>query len=140
MLLSRIDLYNQLKNDKTATISSTDLQQDIIHSLQDIKEVGLNLANFSLCHGVSGNLLTLVHTQNFFDENNIVNNYNLKKFVRENFYKIHLYGLQNGWMCNFNTKYDSYALFTGLSGILYATTLYLKNDIKSDVLLPNIIS
>ena len=140
VLLSRIDLYNQLKNDKTASISSTDLQQDVIHSLQDIKEVGLNLANFSLCHGVSGNLLTLVHTQNFFDENNIVNNYNLKKFVRENFYKIHLYGLQNGWMCNFNTKYDSYALFTGLSGILYATTLYLKNDIKSDVLLPNIIS
>ncbi|MFV5784249.1 lanthionine synthetase LanC family protein, partial [Pediococcus acidilactici] len=50
----------------------------------------------------------------------------------------HSFGLENGWMCSFNTKYNVYGIMNGLSGILYSTAKYLKKDDSLDILIPTL--
>ena len=112
-----------------------ELEADIRHAVSQIIEVGFNMTNFSICHGTSGNLLALNYYRSYLKGHEAQE---LEKILEIEYRKLHSFGLENGWMCSFNTKYNVYGIMNGLSGILYSTAKYLKRDNSLDLLIPTL--
>lgn len=128
----------QLKLDDEYSLLShserIELENDMKHAAKQILEIGFDMTNFSLCHGTSGNLLALTYYQSYLTG---ADSEKLKEILDREYRKLHSFGLENGWMCSFNTKYNVYGLMTGVSGILFSTVKYMKGDDSLDVLIPN---
>ncbi|MHB9782638.1 type 2 lanthipeptide synthetase LanM family protein [Streptococcus sp. 10F2] len=125
-------------NDKYNFLSDSDvieMEEDVEHAVKQIIEIGFDMTNFSLCHGTSGNLLALSYYSNHIknSQSKII-----KEILDREYKKLHSFGLEKGWMCSFNTKYNVYGLMTGISGILLSTAKYLKKDKSLDILIPNL--
>jgi len=112
-----------------------ELKKDVEHAAEQIVEIGFDMTNFSLCHGTSGNLLALSYYMNYLgnDESK-----KFKSILDREYKKLHAFGLEKGWMCSFNTKYNVYGLMTGIPGVLFSTAKYLKEDGSLDILTPNL--
>lgn len=131
VLISRIKLLQM--HDCHSCLSKNEIIMfidDIQHAIEDIQEVGIEMTNFSLCHGVCGNLLSL----SYCIRNDIP--INLKTFINsnfllDNFSKLNCFGQKNGWMCGYGTSYESLGLFTGISGIIFANAKFLKESMIS---------
>lgn len=123
-------------DDKYKILSNSErkeLERDVEHAVEQIIEIGFDMTNFSLCHGISGNLLALSYYMNCLEGEKATK---LKAIVDREYKKLHLFGLDKGWMCSFNTKYNVYGLMTGISGIIFSTAKYLKRDNSLDILIP----
>lgn len=129
----------QLQLDKKFHIISktkrSELEADMKHAASQIIEIGFDMTNFSICHGTSGNLLALSYYCSYLSGNE---REELEKILDIEYRKLHSFGLENGWMCSFNTKYNVYGIMNGLSGILYSTAKYLKKDDSLDILIPTL--
>lgn len=100
--------------------------EDIKHAIYDIKNIGIDMTNFTLCHGTSGNLLALsyyIREDISIDLNNDIN----QAFLLNKFCKLNSFGLELGWMCGHGTNYESLGLFTGIAGIIMANSKYIKS-------------
>ncbi|HEL2433529.1 TPA: type 2 lantipeptide synthetase LanM family protein [Streptococcus suis] len=125
-------------NDKYNILSDSEveeLRRDVEHAVKQIIEIGFDMTNFSLCHGTSGNLLALSYYLNYMEN---CQSKKLKGIVDREYKKLHSFGLEKGWMCSFNTKYNVYGLMTGIPGILFSTAKYLKEDKSLDILIPSV--
>lgn len=134
VLISRIE---QLRINNDFHILSVDdesrILTDITHAVNQILQIGFDMTNFTLCHGTSGNLLALSYYYEILGRESCPE---LADIIRNEFCKMLSFGISNGWMCSFNSKYNSYGLMTGISGIIFATAKYLKSDSSLEVLLP----
>lgn len=129
----------QLEIDNTYHILSKDdlneLLSDVEHAVCQIVRIGFDMTNFTLCHGTSGNLLAL----SYFNSIKLNNDkFNLDSTLKNEYCKMNSFGLERGWMCSFNTKYNSVGLMTGVAGIIYSSAKYLKNDSSLEVLIPTL--
>ncbi|QBO36287.1 type 2 lantipeptide synthetase LanM [Periweissella cryptocerci] len=79
---------------------------------RNLLNIGLQLENFSLCHGVMGSLVALNDFARYVD------NEKIKSIVKHHMNVVCEFGLEKGWICGLGTHYFSYGLFTGISGIL----------------------
>lgn len=130
VLISRIEMLNLEKEHKLFTLKEkSDFYNQIDHALMDILDIGINMTNFSLCHGTSGNLIALASLN--IDNEEIINNH----FLLKHYSKMHEFGKKNGWMCSQGTNFDSLGLYTGISGIILSSTRYLKAKSISELLL-----
>lgn len=134
VLLSRLA---QMKlNDKFKILNDQELyllKNDINHAIRQIINIGFDMNNFTLCHGVSGNLLALTYYYNIFGDKEFSQ---LDKIIGREYLKMVSFGRKYGWMCSFNTNYNSYGLMTGTAGIIYSLSKYLKEDSSLEILVP----
>lgn len=134
VLISRLAQLKLNKKFKILSIQEESLLvDDIQHAIKQILSAGLNMNNFTLCHGVSGNLLALTYYNNLYGDKS---NPDLEGIINLEYRKMLSFGIKYGWMCSFNTNFDSYGLMTGLAGIVYSVAKYLKSDSSLEILTP----
>ena len=85
--------------------------------------------SFSLCHGVAGSLLTL----DYLDRTSAVSGYHAR--IAQAFAEVAAFGLGGDWRCGTDT-HQSYALMTGLAGVLHALHVHAGPRPTLEPLLP----
>lgn len=134
VLISRLAQLKLNQEFKILSIQEESLLvDDIQHAIKQIISIGFDMNNFTLCHGVGGNLLALTYYNNLYGGEN---SSELEKIINSEYRKMLSFGIKYGWMCSFNTNFDSYGLMTGLAGIVYSVAKYLKSDSSLEILTP----
>lgn len=135
VLISRTLLLKMNEKLKLLTLGQVSMmKEEINHAISDVLDVGLDIENFSICHGVSGNLLAL----HCFERSNVISNSRMREMIRKEFIRMHNYGLRYGWLCGYGTNFESFGLFTGIAGVLYASARYIQNKSDFGILTPSI--
>lgn len=107
-----------------------DRYMDDLRRIADYLLAGIHsIDNFSLCHGAAGSLLTL----DYLDRSSIVSGYHAQ--IAEVCNEVAAFGLGGDWRCGTDT-HQSYALMTGLAGILHALRTLISPRPTLEPLLP----
>ena len=123
VLISRLIWYKL--NKKYKILNEQCIQQlyyEINHSVNDIIDKGLSIKNFSLCHGIMGNLIALNEYSLTFS------NKEVQKLVQKSLFALCSVGLKKDWLCGVNDLFYNNGLMTGLAGILYGIIKIYYDD------------
>lgn len=118
--LLKADRENRLLNEEISKLIS----ENITHSVENILEIGIDMNNFCLCHGVSGNLLSLLLLLEVDFDGQYQKKYKLNSVIDKSMYKLIKRGVSNNWLSGYGTEYHTFGLFTGIAGILYFLISY----------------
>ncbi|SEF22670.1 type 2 lantibiotic biosynthesis protein LanM [Streptococcus gallolyticus] len=123
VLISRLIWFKL--NKKFKILNEQDVHQvydEISHSVSDIIDRGLSIKNFSLCHGIMGNLIALNEYSLTFS------NEEVQKLVQKTLLSVCSVGLKKDWLCGVNDLFYNNGLMTGLAGILYGIVKIYYDD------------
>ena len=129
ILISRM-LWQELDNVHGILTSHErdEVSQELETAMNATLRIGLDINNFCLCHGVTGNLLAL----------DAISNHPLSAQVRNEYLSVARFGIDHAWLCGLGSQFNSYGLMTGMSGILHALATH-KSGLKNvDLLVPRL--
>lgn len=112
-------------NKKFNILNEHDIQRvylEIDHSVNDIIDKGLSINNFSLCHGIMGNLIALNEYSLAFS------NQKIQQLVQSTLISLCSVGMKKDWLCGVNDLFYNNGLMTGLAGILYGIIKIYYDD------------
>lgn len=109
-----------------------EIEDELTIAIQSIFNIGLDLSNFCLCHGIIGNLDVLLDYQRYFKKEDT----QLKELLMKHYRSIADFGLEKGFICGLGDSFYSYGLMTGIAGVMQGFLRVLDKEISS-VLIPS---